>query len=898
MLDISVFSGRKPNLQRDFIAQPYGDGYKITGFRGNGDVIIIPERFRGKPVKAVCTFVDETLRRSGSIFQIHIPTSVEEIEPTWSQRPEWGENICIDPANPHFTVQDGLLFNRDKSAVILVCDDSLQEIRLPDETEHIAAHAFRSAKNLRSVHLGKGVKTIGDRALDEDENLEQISVDEENDSFASMDGFLYTKDRKTLLAAPIRTPCKTYEVPPETVNISERACYGNQGIRRLIAKHPMNSIGNYAFGYSNGLKSVELAEVDTIGEDAFCTGEALAKLTADKVRGIAERAFCCCEKLRNVQIHSASEIGDGAFSDCYRLSNVQIYSASVIGNGAFSGCHSLSNVQIHSASVIGNRAFRGDAALTAIELPEDLRSIGESAFEGTGLQKVLIPRSVETVGESAFFQTGEGLSAEVYDTLISSPGKIAYGWDDTYGNKLWTCRQHRITVKRAADDTVLYTIYMGRSSGTASKYREAVNNGWRGAAFDFPALDAVFAELREPDEKAEVALLRLKYPVDLPDATKKMYLDYLRRSAKRLLIRFTEEGDIEKAAFLDRLGVLKAETVDAAIEACEAEKQPSMMFFLLERKNRFGDTAKKKDRTLSLSLSMRPAAEKPDWVAHREKKDRVLRYRGKDTEVVFPTEVKGTAITGIADAMARLPENYLPITSVVIPEGYMVLGDNAFNGCVNLRTVKLPSTLTKIGKNCFRNCGALTHIDIPPSVSEIGDRAFSGTGIRTYELFSDVQIGDSGIGGAETLIAHGNRTGHFTNNHYISHALEYIYSDGEVAGIHGSRFLVMPLSYLSLGLKELFYNLPSGFLRGKTFCCRGKMKVLPQEEVFSTRPTFWDFVRRMGGTCTAKLTAETDILVVYEIDPADRTIQRAIANGTTVLTEYDFLVKVLHREPF
>ena len=76
------------------------------------------------------------------------------------------------------------------------------------------------------------------------------------------------------------------------------------------------------------------------------------------------------------------------------------------------------------------------------------------------------------------------------------------------------------------------------------------------------------------------------------------------------------------------------------------------------------------------------------------------------------------------------------------------------------------------------------------------------------------------------------------------------------------------------------------------------MKVLPQEEVFSTRPTFWGFVRRMGGTCTAKLTAETDILVVYEIDPADRTIQRAIANGTTVLTEYDFLVKVLHREPF
>lgn len=876
MLDISVFSGRKPNLQRDFTAQPYGDGYKITGFRGDGDVIILPERFQGKPVKAVSTFVDETLRRRGSIFQIYIPASVEEIEPTWSQRPEWGENICIDPANPNFTVQDGLLFNRDKSAVILICDNSLQEIRLPDETERITAHAFRSAKNLRSVHLGKGVKTIGDRAFDENVNLKQISVDEENDAFASMDGFLYTKDRKTLLAAPIRTPCKTYRIPTETVNISERACYENQGIRRLIAKHPMNFIGKYAFGYSDGLKSVELAEVDTIGEYAFYAGKVLAKLTADKVRVIGGRAFCCCDRLCDVQIHSVSEIGDAAFCSCGRLSNVQI----------------------PSASVIGSRAFRGDAALTAMELPEDLRLIGESAFEGAGLQKALIPRTVETVGESAFFRTGEDLSVEVYDTLTSSPGKIAYGWDGTYGDKRWTCRRHQITVKHAADDAVLYTIYMGRSSGTASKYREAVNNGWTGATFDFPALDAVFAELREPDEKAEAALLRLKYPVDLSAAAKKMYLDYLKRSAKRLLIRFAEEGNIENAEFLDRLGVLKAETVEAAIEACNAEKQPSMMFFLLERKNRFGDTAKQKDRTLSLSLSMRPAAEKPDWVAHREKKDRVLRYRGKDTEVVFPTEVKGTAITGIADAMAKLPENYLPITSVVIPEGYTVLGDNAFNGCVNLRTVKLPSTLTKIGKNCFRNCGALTQIDIPASVSEIGDCAFLGTGVRTFELFPDVRIGDSGIGGAETLIAHGNRTGHFTNNHYISHALEYIYSDGAVAGFHGSRFLVMPLSYLSLGLKDLFHNLPSGLLRGKTVCCRGKMKVLPKEEIFCTRPTIWGFVRRMGGTCTAKLTVETDILVVYEIDPEDRTIQRAIANGTTVLTEYDFLVKVLHREAF
>ena len=73
--------------------------------------------------------------------------------------------------------------------------------------------------------------------------------------------------------------------------------------------------------------------------------------------------------------------------------------------------------------------------------------------------------------------------------------------------------------------------------------------------------------------------------------------------------------------------------------------------------------------------------------------------------------------------------------NLIIPEKtsiggnvYMVtsIGDNAFDGFKNLKTVVLPNSITVIGDGAFSGCEGLTSVNIPSGVTTIGLSSFSG----------------------------------------------------------------------------------------------------------------------------------------------------------------------------
>ena len=85
------------------------------------------------------------------------------------------------------------------------------------------------------------------------------------------------------------------------------------------------------------------------------------------------------------------------------------------------------------------------------------------------------------------------------------------------------------------------------------------------------------------------------------------------------------------------------------------------------------------------------------------------------------------------------------LTSIVISNSVVSIGDNAFKGCNSLSNVVIPNSVTTIEAGAFWDCSSLTSIVIPNSVVSIGGSAFSGCSSLTSTLIpnSVVSIGDS-----------------------------------------------------------------------------------------------------------------------------------------------------------
>ena len=77
----------------------------------------------------------------------------------------------------------------------------------------IAEKAFSLESTIRSISIGKNVRSIGENAFTRCAALERIEVDPENEYFTSIDGVLFDKEVKTVIAYPGGKADTTYQFP-------------------------------------------------------------------------------------------------------------------------------------------------------------------------------------------------------------------------------------------------------------------------------------------------------------------------------------------------------------------------------------------------------------------------------------------------------------------------------------------------------------------------------------------------------------------------------------------------------------------------------------------------------------------------------------------------------------
>jgi hypothetical protein len=116
----------------------------------------------------------------------------------------------------------------------------------------------------------------------------------------------------------------------------------------------------------------------------------------------------------------------------------------------------------------------------------------------------------------------------------------------------------------------------------------------------------------------------------------------------------------------------------------------------------------------------------------------------------------GSATQVVIDGYIGIGNNafqgYTNLILVTIPSSVTSIGQSAFQGCTNLSVIAIPSSVTSIGNNAFQYCTSLSAVAIPSSVTSITQSAFYGCTDLTSVIIinsvnsSGVSIGVTSIG--------------------------------------------------------------------------------------------------------------------------------------------------------
>lgn len=423
--------------------------------------------------------------------KIDIPFSVLEIYDGAFLGALFLEEINVSANNPIYSSKEGVLFDKEKKILVKYpiakkneaysIPEGVETIRESGDITGIEYSLFRNAMgDLFEIPLKK--LTIPSSFQDETfaqvysnfENLEEVTVDENNQYFTSYDGIAYTKDLSKIVLYPMAKNEDIYVMPEGITNIES---IKNKTIKQIVLpstiekaeiaellseldnlesitiseNHPTLYSENGILYSKDGTTLVKYpnskayqpelipSTVTTIGNYAFCNNNFEGELVLPNgITTIGYYSYYNCDSIETISFpDSLITIGQSAFYDCDKLESIVIpESVTTVQDSAFKRCNSLKYAKVPlsanftSNTILGRKAFCDCELLTSIVLYGDKKTKIESReinkfIDFSNITEIIIEAPITEIDHNAFSGSEQVKNIVLPETIKGIP-------DDTF----------------------------------------------------------------------------------------------------------------------------------------------------------------------------------------------------------------------------------------------------------------------------------------------------------------------------------------------------------------------------------------------------------------------------------------------------------------------------------
>lgn len=302
----------------------------------------------------------------------------------------------------YYTFKTNALYSKDGSVLVLAQPGAkIVNFTVSAEVTEIADGAFSTAPTLMAVTFANGSKLerIGYAAFAFCPVLQKVELPARPVVIEDM-AFRNAVSLKNINLnqvtyvgdfAFMNTALTSIELAADGVEIGEGAFYG------------CSSLGKYTGN------TVTLGAGAVIGENAFHTTPIRKVVLLGDGVTVANRAFYGCTSLSEFDFDKVSgKLGNYAFYLCVSLTSANMPNVTEIGEACFADCINLKDVHVEKLQIVGDKAFaalreeaKAGATFAEFDAPE-LTRVGEYAFYGCVYLKNIDLSKVTEIGKSAF----------------------------------------------------------------------------------------------------------------------------------------------------------------------------------------------------------------------------------------------------------------------------------------------------------------------------------------------------------------------------------------------------------------------------------------------------------------------------------------------------------------